>query len=245
MFEKSKKIDILKKELEKRKLKNMGVPNYFSGSINEIPKYFQYLNSPLILRSCVNHEDWKYSFSGVFESFYPIYTEVELKKYLSKMSIFWNIKLKEYEKLNELNNFHYYIYPILQEFIIWDFSFVIDTLFKDKYLRIEAVPWINENLTSWISRESVIINYDKLQKEFYIEKNINNNDYFLTILNWKKQSKFFLVPSFEINFFRYYVNKLINAWLLIEYIFSGKSQIIEWTIKNKKIWVLQSKDKTV
>lgn len=203
------------------------------------------LNYPLILRSSHNLEDSnKHSFAWIFDSFYPIYSLNDIKKWI-KYCEKWFKKEKtiSYLKINKINNFDLKKNYILQEYIEWDLSWVIFTKHNNDFIRIEFVPWINYWLTDWLLSWTNIFLFNKNNLSDFSLEWICLSDFCYWIYNWKIIKKNSLDNELILNIFMELKNELLSMALDIEKIF-WSPQDIEFTIKNKKIYILQSRDIT-
>lgn len=216
-----------------------------------IPKFYIYsdkeeykinLQFPLILRSSFSWEDGdKYSFAGIFHSYYPINSKKDLKSIIKNKKLCPDWKKLDIYKPKELasaNIIHNYI---IQEFIVWDISWVIFSKYEKKYIRIEFIPWLNFPLTDWIASPNIYLfdrnNFDNfIIDDIYIE----NFSFFLNN-EWKILKKYIII-DYESKFMEI-KNNLLKMTLDIEKIF-WYPQDIEFTVKNNDIYILQTRNIT-
>ena len=188
-FNKKNTLIIFDKYLKKNNINNYCIPKFYELKTSNNVFFDFDLNYPLILRSSVNKEDGIFSYSWIFESYYPIDSKEEILKYYKKIMDYNNDNFLFYKKINKIKQDNYIMKPILQEFIIWEYSFVVNTNFKNKYIRIESSPWINKNITDW-GKELFILLINKDTLSISIESFIKNN-VFYTIEDNKLCSKNF------------------------------------------------------
>ena len=198
------------------------------------------LNLPLILRSSFDLEDWEYSFAWIFNSYFPIYNEKDFYKNINKILDYKNDKLfKNYINRNKISIDKFCINILVQEFIVWDYSWVIFT--DNKNINIEFIPGLNYMLLSWKTDSSCRIKVNKYNRNYEI-KSIFLDYYFSTIKN-KKLTKKFIDFDFDYTefFINNYLEKLYNIVFEIEKINWENELDIEFTIKGSEIYILQSR----
>ena len=199
-------------------------------------------NFPLILRSSYSIEDSKKNaFAWIFESHFPIYNENDYNKWLH---ICMNAdrlgKFKSYVLINKINTSKMVKNFIMQEFIIWDFSWICFTKNSKNEVLIEIVPWLNEPLVQWNVKIpfSIKINRNNI-KDYYIV-NFYMDSSFKTIEKKEIIEKKFDSLQFEENILLNFKDKLLYQFLKIEKIL-WYPQDIEFSVKWEDIYILQSR----
>ena len=132
---------------------------------------------------------------------------------------------------------------LIQEFIVWEFSWVCFTKNDKNEINIEIVPWINEPLVQWDVKTpfSLKINRNNIKdydiKDFYMESTYKT-------LEWKKIiTKDFDLLQFEEDILLKFKDRLLYQFLKIEKIF-WYPQDIEFTVRWNDIYILQSRNIT-
>ena len=212
-------------------------------NFEEINNHFA---KPLILRSSYSIEDGKkHAFAWIFESYFPIYTQMDYATWLERcLNADKNSRFKWYTKINQIDISKIYKNFIIQEFIAWDFSWVCFTRNVDNQIVIEIVPWLNEPLVQWSVKTpfSFVINRNDIKnyniKNFYMDSN------YKTIIDNQVVSKKFDLLQFEEEILLFFKDALIYQFLQIEKLF-WYTQDIEFTVKWNDIYILQSRNITI
>jgi len=200
---------------------------------------------PLILRSSYSLEDGKKNaFAWIFESYFPIYNKKDYDIWLNKcLNADKNNRFKTYIEINKINISKMQKNLIVQEFILWDFSWVCFTKNNNNEIVVEIVPWLNEPLVQWNVKItfSLVINRNNI-KEYDI-KNFYMDSTYKTIKNKQIIDKEFDLLEFEEEILLNFKNRLLYQFLKIEKLF-WYPQDIEFTIKWNDIYILQSRNIT-
>ena len=210
--------------------------------------FINYLNKPLILRSSFSLEDnSKNSFSWIFESYFPIYNLDDLRNAFKfcRSSLNSN-RFKKYINVLDIDISKLKENYILQEYIVWDISWIIFTNNWRWKIRIEFIPGINFSLTDWkvIFPNTFLVDRENFEN-FDIESVYIDNFYY-TILNFSIIKKDIEGIDLDLDYQLFFLelkNKLCTLALNIEKLFNH-SQDIEFTIKWKEIFILQSRNIT-
>lgn len=194
---------------------------------------------PIIMRSSFAIEDWKdHAFAGMFNSYFPIFTEIDYNNWLQvcqeipERATLYAEKIWYHQKIITPDIF-------LQEFIIGDFSGVIFTTYNTSVIRIEIVPWILAPLVQWDIAFPLIIEINK--KQMWIMKIVKpylHSSYF-TIEDKNVVEKPFSWIGFEVRIRNIMVD-ILDVVNKIESIF-WVPQDIEFTVRNNDIYILQSR----
>jgi len=210
---------------------------------NEIKKK---LNFPLIIRSSFSLEDWKNnSFAGIYDSYFPVYDEKSYKKWLKICLNSDQLdRFKTYTKQKEIDIKNLEKNIIIQEFIIWDFSWICFTKNKKNNIIIEIVPWINDPLAQWNVKNPFSLKIDRNNVKDYEIKSFYMDNEYETIENNILVSKEYDISQFEENIILNFKNKLLYSFLKIEKLF-WYPQDIEFSVRWNKIFILQSRNITI
>jgi len=146
----------MRKELSVHWNKYINLIKLIDNNIN-VPKIYllsnvlkQNFNYPLILRSSYLSEDWKkFSYAWLFNSYFPIYKLDDINDLISKdiEKLRNNNIIKKISNEINYNNINWNYF--LQDFVVWELSWIAFSEYKKKYIRIEYVPWLNFNLSDW------------------------------------------------------------------------------------------------
>jgi len=218
----------------------------------KIPKFsifnwkLEFLKTPLILRSSFSVEDWKnYSFAWIFESYFPIYNNTDLRVWINLCKEALKSNNSElYLKANNLENVYIKENFILQEYIIWDISGIVFSTYNDASIKVEYVPGINYWLTNWLIADPNIYIFDRNNFDNFDIEWVYSEDIYYTIQNSSVQKKSLKISNIHENIFFNIKDKLLNYVLQIENIF-WCPQDIEFTVLNNDIYILQSRNITV
>ncbi len=199
------------------------------------------LRYPLIFRSSFSIEDSKkYSFAWIFDSYFPIFDNNALQSAIDKSKLYYESdKFMNYVIYNKISQSDIIYNYMLQEFIVWDLSWVIFSSYDKKYIRIEFIPWLNYPFTDGYITSPNIYLFNKDDFNDFIINDVYTENFCLSILNWKI-SKIDTVVEYEIKFISL-KDKLLKIVIDIEKLF-WCPQNIEFTIKNDDIYILQSRD---
>jgi len=229
--------------LLKLKDNKINVPNYlFFSEYEKID--FDYVKNkltlPIIIRSSFDLEDWVFSFAWIFNSYFPIYTEEDFIKYIKKIINYKkDINYIDYVKINNIDTKWARMNILIQEYIIWEYSWVI--FIDNENINIEIIPWLNDQLLSWKTNSSLKLIVKRNDYSYNIE-GFFLDDKYLTIENNKKVlKKIDFNFLFEEHIILNYLNNLIVFSEKINKIFSFP-QDIEFTICNDSIYILQSRN---
>ena len=227
----------------RKMIKDSNIPQDMLHKIKEHIKELGLLNKRLILRSSVEVEDAEVSsFAGQFKSIINIDIE-DLASYIKEIysSLFEYSVIKYCERFSvPLKRLRMAI--VFQEFIEGEISGVafVDAFIERKVI-IEAVLGLNEGLVSGRitpTRLTVDLNTKSIDFDVYINQKIKfitskNNG--TKITNVKEDIDTFLNPNLLL---------LISQKFKEIALLFGKPQDIEWTIKDEKLYILQSRNIT-
>lgn len=241
-------INIKSKKSACKKIRKGIIEGEFPENINSIIKKYISLknlnNKRIIIRSSVELEDSSTSsFAGQFKSVINVISFDNIIKSIKEVyaSAFEERVIKYCEKFSiPINKLR--VAVILQEFIIGDISGVAFVDYKNKKLIIEAISGLNEGLVSGrITPSRIFVNLKnkEIQSEFYSKQKLKfavNNTEGTKIVNNDKNMNIILTES--------NIRLITNIFERIT-VLKGKSQDIEWTMKNNAIYILQTRDITV
>lgn len=201
--------------------------------------YFKNINSDFyICRSSMNNEDSKkISYAGLFESIEWKYTDnnlvLDIKEVFDSLN---NNFLDEYEEKilwEKINNREMNV--LVQEFIVWDISWVYFSNYNWSRL-IEYVKWCNQFLVDgFVNSNKIVLDFN-----YNIFKHIKTNQYKYI---WENLDIFIYNKE----------NNCLNESMMIFLIkelkrlreFFDFEIDVEWTIKDGKLFILQVRPITI
>lgn len=225
------------------------VPKFIKFSeenVLDFSKIEKKLTFPIIIRSSYSIEDGKKNaFAWIFESYFPVYNEKDYKKWLDICINADNLdKFKTYVKINKIDISKMKKNFIIQEFILWDFSWVCFTKNTENEITIEIVPWLNEPLVQWNVKTPFSIKINRNNIKDYNIKDFYMDNQYKTIQKSKVINKNFDLLTFEEDILLEFKDRLLYQFLKIEKLFLYP-QDIEFTVKWKDIYILQSRNITI
>ena len=202
--------------------------------------YEQYLNTQFyICRSSMSNEDSKkLSYAWLFESIeWNIgnwWLEEDIGEVFESIN---NNFLDKYEK-NIIGHIikNRKMNVLVQEFILWDVSWVYFSKFdRDKKI-IEYIKWCNQFLVDWIVKSNKII----LNNKFEIKNHEKNKQYKYI---WENLD-IFIYEKINNSLNEKVLEKLLIELKKLENFFDFDIDV-EWTIKDWKVYILQVRPITV
>ncbi|MCK4796030.1 MAG: hypothetical protein KAT05_01545, partial [Spirochaetes bacterium] len=209
--------DILQKKISKIKL-----PDKFIIELKDnINKYFK--NKNIAVRSSSSFEDFaSHSFAGIFDSFLSINNiDSLLASILSVFKSVFSHRSLTYIFINKLNIKQIKMSVILQEMVDADLSGITFTIDPTN-----------------INNSDIIINYHSGLWKQIVDGNVTPNQ----ITYNRDDSKVNVDANYDPKILsKKIILKAIKTFLKIEKYFKYIPQDIEWSIKNKKLYILQSR----
>ena len=203
----------------------------------------RFLSPPYIIRSSFSGEDSKsHAFAGIFESFFPIYSKQEFQEGIKNC-----LDVKNSDKVHSYCSYHNIdissLVPsiIVQDFIVWDWSWVCFTNFDSShYMRFEIVPGINTPLVSWSVGQPFTLLVSRNNHKDYKIVSLYGETIYHTIIDKKVVATWYEFLDFEDNIILHFISIMAKRFQRIEDIL-WCPQDIEFTVKDNDIYILQSR----